>query len=60
MITKAQIYDTVEELSEIVSLDELIDKFLFIEKVNIGLEQSEKGMVNSEEEVCKKLAKWLE
>jgi predicted transcriptional regulator len=60
MLTKTQIFDTVEKFSERVSLDELIDKLLFIEKVNIGLEQSEKGIVHSEEEVSKKLAKWLD
>jgi predicted transcriptional regulator len=59
MLTKTQIFDTVETLPENVYLDELIDKLLFIEKVNIGLKQSEKGMVSSEEEVCKKLSKWL-
>jgi predicted transcriptional regulator len=59
MLTKTQIFDTVENLSEKISLDELIDKFIFIEKVNIGLEQSEKGMVSSEEEVSKKLSQWL-
>ena len=59
MLTKTQIVDTVEQFSEYVSLDELIDKLLFIEKVNIGLEQSEKGMISSEEEVSKKLSKWL-
>jgi predicted transcriptional regulator len=60
MLTKTQIFDTVESFSEFVSLDELIDKLIFIEKVNIGLKQSEKGMVSSEEEVSKKLTKWLE
>ena len=59
MLSKTQISDTVENLSENVSLDELIDKFIFIEKVNIGMGQSEKGMINSEEEVSKKLAQWL-
>ena len=59
MITKTQIFDTVEELPEQVSLDELIDKFIFIEKVNIGLAQSENGMVSSEIEASKKLSKWL-
>ena len=60
MLTKTQIFNTVENLSETVLLDELIDKFIFIEKVNIGIEQSEKGMVSSEEEVIKKLSRWLE
>jgi hypothetical protein len=60
MLAKAQIFDTVEELPEYVSLDEMIDKLIFIEKVNIGMEQSKNGMVSSEEEAIKKLSKWLE
>ena len=60
MLTKTQIFDILENLSENVSLDELIDKFIFIEKVNIGLEQSKKGMVSYEEEVSRKLSLWLE
>ena len=59
MLTKTQIFDTVEELPERVSLDEMIDKLIFIEKVNIGLAQSEDGMVYSEEEAQKKLSEWL-
>jgi len=60
MLTKTQIFDTVESLSENVLLDELIDKFIFVEKVNIGLEQSVNGMISSEEEVSRKLFQWLE
>ena len=59
MLTKTQIFETVETLSDRISLDDLIDRFIFIEKVNMGLEQSEKGMVSSEKEVYKKLSKWL-
>ena len=59
MLTRAQIFDTVENLPESVSLDEMIDKLIFIEKVNIGLTQSENGMIYSEEESKNKLSKWL-
>jgi len=59
MLTKAQIFDTVENLPECVSLDEMIDKLMFIEKVNIGLTQSENGMIYSEEESENRLSKWL-
>ena len=55
MLAKSQIFETIEQLPESVSLDELI----FIEKVNIGLAQSENGMVSSESEARRKLSKWL-
>ena len=57
MLTKTQIFDTVEKFNEHIMLDELIDRLIFIEKVNIGLEQSLKVMVNSEEEANEKLYK---
>jgi len=60
MLTKTQIFDTIEGIPEFISLDEMIDKLIFIEKVNIGLAQSENGMVSSEEEAVKKLSAWLE
>ena len=60
MLAKSQIFETIEQLPESVSLDELIDKLIFIEKVNIGLAQSENGMVCSESEARRKLSKWLE
>ena len=59
MLTKTQIFDTIEGIPEFISLDEMIDKLIFIEKVNIGLAQSENGMVSSEEEAVKKLSAWL-
>ena len=59
MLAKSQIFETIEQLPESVSLDELIDKLIFIEKVNIGLAQSENGMISSESEARRKLSKWL-
>jgi len=59
MLAKTQIFDTVKGFSEYVSLDELIEKFIFIEKINKGIAQSEDGMVYSEEEASQKLSKWL-
>ncbi|MCX6285863.1 MAG: hypothetical protein NTY96_01940 [Bacteroidetes bacterium] len=41
------------------NLDELIDKLIFIDKVEKGLDQSLKNQVVSESQAKKKLAKWL-
>jgi predicted transcriptional regulator len=40
------------------SIDELIDKLVFIEKVEKGLAQSEKGEVYTTEQAKKLLKKW--
>ena len=48
-----------DKLPENFSIDRLIDRLLFIEKVETGLKQSEMGLVNVKEQTKQKLAKWL-
>ncbi len=59
MLTKIQLHKIVDKLPEKFTLDEFIEELIFIEKVEKGLEQSEKGMVNSKEQAKQKLEKWL-
>ena len=59
MLTKEKVIKTVSNLPDNFSLDELIDKLIFIEKVQKGLEDSLADKVNSREEAKNKLSKWL-
>lgn len=59
MITKTQIINSLDKLPENLTIDQLVDYFIFIEKVEKGLEDSKKGKVNSKEEAKQKLHKWL-
>jgi hypothetical protein len=59
MLTKTQVFGTLEKMPEQFSLDQLFDKLLFINKVEIGLLQSEKRQVNSKKQTKQKLSKWL-
>jgi hypothetical protein len=59
MITKTQLINTLDKLPENLTVDQLIDHLIFIEKVQNGLEDSEKGRINSKEEAKQKLSKWL-
>jgi hypothetical protein len=59
MLTRTQVFDTLEKMPEHFSLDQLFDKLLFINKVEIGLLQSANGQVNSKEQAKQKLSKWL-
>ena len=59
MITKAVLMKSIDDLPNSFAIDELIDKLLFIEKVQKGLEQSKDGTVFTKEEARKKLDKWL-
>ena len=58
MLTRTQVFDTLEKMPEQFSIDQLFDKLLFINKVEIGLAQSENGQVNSKEQAKQKLSKW--
>ena len=59
MLTRAQVFNTVEKLPEQFSIDQLINKLMFIDKVETGLTQSESGNVNTKEQAKQKLPKWL-
>lgn len=58
MLTKNQVKKSLESLPESFSIDQLIDKILFTEKINQALIESEKGKVISNEEVSNIIAKW--
>jgi hypothetical protein len=59
MITKTHILSTFDKLPENLTIDQVIDHVIFVEKVQKGLEDSENGRVYSKEEAKKKLNKWL-
>jgi predicted transcriptional regulator len=59
MITKTQIINTLDKLPQNLSIDQVIDQLIFLEKVQKGLDDSAKGKVNTKEQAKKKLAKWL-
>jgi len=59
MITKTQIKNTLDRLPENLTIDQLIDHLIFIEKVEKGLSDSSNNRINSKEEAKKKLSKWL-
>jgi hypothetical protein len=59
MITKTQIKNSLDKLPENVTIDQVIDHLIFIEKVQKGQDDSKNGRINSKEEAIKKLDKWL-
>jgi hypothetical protein len=59
MLTKTQVFGTLEKMPEQFSIDQFFDKLLFIDKVEVGLSQSGNGQVNSKEQTKQKLSKWL-
>lgn len=59
MLSKKQIIDTIESLPDNFSIDELIERILLLQKIEIGIAQSENGEIHSHSDVKRKLKKWL-
>lgn len=59
MITKKQILSSMKGLPESFSAEEIIDKIILLQKIDMGLEQSKDGKIVSENDAKKRLKKWL-
>jgi hypothetical protein len=55
MLTKTQVHSALETLPEKFPIEQLIDKLLFIENVEKGLQQSRGGHVYTKEQALEKL-----
>lgn len=58
MLTKEKLNKSITNLPDSFTIDELIDQLIFIEKVEEGLQQSDKGKVVSNEDVKLIIDKW--
>jgi hypothetical protein len=59
MITKTQILHSLDKLPENLTIDQVIDHLIFVEKVQKGLNDSHNGRINTVDEAKQKLNKWL-
>ncbi len=58
MLTKEKVNRTINNLPDKFTIDELIDKLIFMEKIEEGLQQSEEGKVVSNEDLKVIIDKW--
>ena len=59
MLTKEKVKSTIDSLPENFTIEDVIDKLIFLEKIEQGLNDVKEGKVYSTEEVKKRLDKWL-
>ncbi|MGW1455044.1 hypothetical protein ACWBC2_08640 [Salegentibacter agarivorans] len=59
MLTKSKLKEEIEKLPETFSIDELVERLIFIEKVENGISQSKKGDVISEDELDNEIERWF-
>ncbi|MFD2601125.1 hypothetical protein [Flavobacterium suzhouense] len=59
MLTKEKIIEAIKDMPNKFSVDDLLDRIMLLQKIEIGLEQSESGNVVSTDEAKQRLQKWL-
>ncbi len=59
MLTKKEVMQSIKLLPEKFNAETAIEKIVFLEKVRLGIAQSDAGLVASKEEAKKRLKKWL-
>lgn len=59
MLTKEEVLKTVNDLPGEFSFEDILDRLMLLNKIDIGLEQSNNGETLSTKEAEESLAKWL-
>ncbi len=57
MLTKKEVMESLQSLPDKFEAETAIERIVFLEKIRIGLEQSDAGQVVSKEEARKRLQK---
>ena len=58
MLTKNTVRQSIENLPESFTIDELIEQLIFVEKVEEGIKQSDEGKTISNDDVKSMIEKW--
>jgi hypothetical protein len=59
MLDKKKVLQTIKDLPDTFSIEEVIDRIVLLQKVEIGLEQGRKGETLTTSEAKTRLKKWL-
>ena len=59
MITKSQIIHSLEGMPEKVTIDQVVDELVFLDKVQNGISDSDNNRVHTKDQAKQKLDKWL-
>ncbi len=59
MLKREKLIETLQKLPEQVSLDEVLDRIVLLDKIEKGLEQCEKGQITPDDQLDEKLPEWL-
>jgi hypothetical protein len=60
MLTKEKVIESINNLPNKFTIDDLIERIILLDKIQTGLEQSNNNQVISDDELDEKLSKWLD
>ncbi len=58
-VSKKKILDSIKDLPENVSIEEVMERLYLLYKIEKGIQQADAGLTISHEEAQKQLEKWL-
>ncbi len=59
LLKREKIIETLKKMPDQVSLDDVLDRIILLDKIESGLEQSKKGQITPDEKLDEKLQEWL-
>lgn len=59
MLTKEKLIQTINELPDSFSVEELFERITLLQKIEIGIDQSKSGEVHSTDEAMERLSNYL-
>ena len=59
MLSREKLIETIKQLPDKFSVEEVIDRIILLEKIETGLQQSQRGQVTPDGDLDKKLPGWL-
>lgn len=59
MLTKEKLLASIRDFPAEFSIDDLVERLIFVQKVENGIAQGERGETYTTEQLKGKLAKWL-
>jgi hypothetical protein len=60
MLVKEKVIEAIQSLPPQFSIDDVVEKLIVLEKIEIGLKQVTEGKVLSTQEAKEKMKKWLQ
>lgn len=59
LLNREKLIETIKKMPEHVSIDDVFDRIILLNKIETGLEQSEKGHITPDDMLDEKLPEWL-